>query len=88
MQELDSVDDEVIRRLLHRGLAEEDAYAAQRVDIVLRRCREQLHGRDTITLLFARVWVALATLLARLLYVSRGHTTGRIAAHFAASPPG
>jgi hypothetical protein len=82
------VSEEVLRRLLNRGLPDEDAYAVQRVDIVLRRCREQVYGRDTITLLFARLWVALASLLAQFLYLSRGHPNGRVAAYFAAPPRG
>ena len=87
MQEPEPTNDEVIRRLLNRGLPEDDPLADERIDHVLRRCREQVHGRDTITLLFARLWVALATLLARLLYLSRGRPLSRIATHFAAAPP-
>jgi hypothetical protein len=87
MQDPDPMTEEALRRLLNRGLPEEDAYAADRVEIVLQRCREQVYGRDTVTLLFARLWVALANLLAQLLYLSRGRPGGgRIAAHFAASP--
>jgi hypothetical protein len=88
MQDPQSISEEVLRRLLNRGLPDEDAYAGQRVDIVLRRCREQVYGRDTITLLFARLWVALASLMAQFLYLSRGHPSGRVAAYFTSSPRG
>lgn len=88
MQESDPINEEGIRRLLHRGLPDDDPYAARRLELVLRRCREQVYGRDTITLLFARAWVALLTLLAHFLYLSRGRTVARVAAHFAAAPPG
>ena len=87
MNDPDPLDEEALARLLNRGLPEVDANAGRRVDIVLRRCREQVHGRDTVTLLFARVWVALATLLVHFLYLSRGHSRGRVAAYLTASPP-
>jgi hypothetical protein len=88
MQESDPINEEGIRRLLHRGLPEDDPKAARRLELVLRRCSEQVYGRDTVTLLFARAWVALLSLLAHLLSLSRGRTVARIAAHFAAAPPG
>jgi hypothetical protein len=88
MQDPEPMSEKVLTHLLNRGLPDEDAYAVRRVAVVLRRCREQIYGRDTITLLFARVWVALASLLAQFLYLSRGHPNGRVAAYFAGSPRG
>lgn len=87
MQESDPMNEEGIRRLLHRGLPADDPAAELRLELVLRRCREQIYGRDTITLLFARAWVALLTLLAHFLSLSRGRTVARVTAHFAALPP-
>lgn len=87
MHDPEAMSEEVLKRLLNCGLPDEDAYAVRRVDVVLQRCREQVYGRDTVTLLFARVWVALASLLAQFLYLSRGRPNGRIAAYFAGSPP-
>lgn len=87
MQELDSTKEEEIQRLFDSGLSPEDSGAARRLELVLRRCSEQIYGRDTVTLLLARLWVALATLIVRFLDLSRGKSTGRIAAHFAAAPP-
>ncbi|MGH8241955.1 MAG: hypothetical protein ACRETY_01245 [Steroidobacteraceae bacterium] len=88
MQELDSVDEEEIQRLFAGVRPLEDSGAARRVELVLRRCGEQIYGRDTVTLLLARLWVALATLIVRFLDLSRGRAAGRIATHFAAAPPG
>jgi len=88
MPKPEPINEDDLRGLLNRGLPDEDPYAQERIDQVLRRCREQLHGRDTVTLLCARLWVALATLLARLLYLSRGHSGGRVNAYLAAAPHG
>jgi hypothetical protein len=85
MPDPDTLSEETLRRLLNRDLPADDLAGERRVELVLRRCREQVHGRDTVTLLFARLWVALAALLAQFLYLSRQRPTGRIAAHFASS---
>lgn len=88
MQDPEQLSEEALQRLLNRGLPDGDAFAARRLDLVLRRCREQVYGRDTITLLFARVWVALASVLAQFLYLSRGRQNGRVAAYFSSLPRG
>jgi hypothetical protein len=87
MQEPDSTNEEEIQRLFDSGRPLDDSGAGQRLELVLRRCSEQIYGRDTVTLLLARLWVALATLIVRFLDLSRGRSTGRIATHFAAAPP-